>query len=82
LAKQRGAYRGRKKALVGDQVLELRRRASAGEQKSTLAREFAHQSGDSVSIFEGGANPLTRFSVPLHLQPQVRREIKAWEAVE
>jgi len=40
LAKQRGAYRGRKKALVDDQVVELRRRAAAGEQKSTLAREF------------------------------------------
>ena len=40
LAKQRGAYRGRKKALADDQVVELRRRASAGEQKSTLAREF------------------------------------------
>lgn len=40
LAKQRGAYRGRKKALVDDQIVELRRRASAGEQKATLAREF------------------------------------------
>ena len=40
LAKQRGAYRGRKKALVDDQVAELRRRSGAGEQKSTLAREF------------------------------------------
>lgn len=40
LAKQRGAYRGRKKALVDNQIVELRRRAGAGEQKSTLAREF------------------------------------------
>jgi len=40
LAKQRGAYRGRKKALGHNQVVELRRRADAGEQKSTLAREF------------------------------------------
>lgn len=40
LAKQRGAYRGRKKALAEDQVVELRRRALAGEQKATLAREF------------------------------------------
>lgn len=39
LAKQRGAYRGRKKALTDDQVVELRRRA-AGEAKATLAREF------------------------------------------
>lgn len=41
LAKQRGAYRGRKKALVDDQVVELRRRAGAGEQKAALAREFS-----------------------------------------
>lgn len=40
LAKQRGAYRGRKKALSSEQVAELRQRASAGEQKSKLAREF------------------------------------------
>lgn len=40
LAKQRGVYRGRKKALVNDQVVELRRRAGAGEPKATLAREF------------------------------------------
>ena len=40
LAKQRGAYCGRKKALADDQVVELRRRAGAGEQKATLAREF------------------------------------------
>lgn len=39
LAKQRGAYRGRKKALTNDQVIELRRRA-AGEPKAMLAREF------------------------------------------
>ena len=40
LAKQCSAYRGRKKALADDQAIELRRRASAGEQKATLAREF------------------------------------------
>ncbi|MFW7341489.1 recombinase family protein [Pollutimonas sp. H1-120] len=40
LAKQRGAYRGRKKALVGDQVVELHRRAGSGETKAALAREF------------------------------------------
>ncbi len=40
LAKQRGAYRGRKKALVDGQIVELRRRAGAGEPKATLAREF------------------------------------------
>ena len=40
LAKQRGAYRGRKKALVPEQVAELYRRATAGEKKAQLAREF------------------------------------------
>ena len=40
LAKQRGAYRGRKKALSSEQAAALRRRAGAGEQKAGLAREF------------------------------------------
>jgi DNA invertase Pin-like site-specific DNA recombinase len=40
LAKQRGAYRGRQKALVDDRIAELRRRAHAGEPKAALAREF------------------------------------------
>lgn len=40
LAKQRGAYRGRKKALSPEQVAELRRRVATGEQKAKLAREF------------------------------------------
>lgn len=40
LAKQRGAYRGRKKALSTERVAELRQRAAAGEQKTKLAREF------------------------------------------
>lgn len=40
LAKQRGAYRGRKKSLSASQASELRERAAAGEQKAKLAREF------------------------------------------
>jgi DNA invertase Pin-like site-specific DNA recombinase len=40
LAKQRGAYRGRKKALSDLETATLRQRASAGEQKTALAREF------------------------------------------
>jgi len=39
IAKQRGTYRGRKKALAADQVAELRRRA-ASEPRAPLAREF------------------------------------------
>ena len=40
LAKKRGAYRGRKKALSADQARELHQRSNAGEQKAKLAREF------------------------------------------
>ena len=40
LAKQRGAYRGRKKSLSDPEIAVLRQRAAAGEQKATLAREF------------------------------------------
>ena len=40
LAKQRGAYRGRKPALSNAEATELRRRAEAREPKAALAREF------------------------------------------
>lgn len=40
LAKKRGAYRGRKKALSAEQARELRNRSNAGEQKTKLASEF------------------------------------------
>ena len=40
LAKQRGAYKGRKRALGPDQANALRQRAQAGEPKAGLAREF------------------------------------------
>lgn len=40
LAKQRGVYRGRKKALTHGQAALLRQRARAGEEKASLAREF------------------------------------------
>ena len=40
LAKKRGVYRGRKKALAPEQVTDLRHRADAGEKKAQLAREF------------------------------------------
>jgi len=40
LAKKRGAYRGRKRALTDDQVDQLRQRAGAGETKTALARTF------------------------------------------
>lgn len=40
IARQRGAYRGRKRALSADQVSALRHRAAVGEKKASLAREF------------------------------------------
>ena len=39
-AKQRGAYRGRRKALTSDQVSQLQAGAAAGRPKADLAREF------------------------------------------
>ncbi|MEA2076878.1 MAG: recombinase family protein [Candidatus Marinimicrobia bacterium] len=40
LAKKRGAYKGRKKALNDEQVQELKKRVTAGDQKSKIARNF------------------------------------------
>lgn len=40
MAKQRGAFKGRKKALSAGQAKELCRRVDAGEKKAQLAREF------------------------------------------
>ena len=40
LAKQRGAYRGRKKLLSDSEIAEVRRRVMEGEKKSALARKF------------------------------------------
>jgi DNA invertase Pin-like site-specific DNA recombinase len=40
LARQRGAYRGRKQALSSEQIAVLRQRVASGEQKAKLAREF------------------------------------------
>jgi DNA invertase Pin-like site-specific DNA recombinase len=40
LAKQRGAYRGRKRSLNAEQIGEVQRRIAAGEQKARVAREM------------------------------------------
>jgi DNA invertase Pin-like site-specific DNA recombinase len=40
LAKRRGVYRGRRKALTPVQADELRRRVASGESKAALAREY------------------------------------------
>ena len=40
LAKKRGAYKGRKKALSPEQIQALKKRAISGERKSQIARDF------------------------------------------
>ena len=40
LAKQRGVYRGRSRALTADKIAELRQRALNGERKMALAAEY------------------------------------------
>ena len=40
LAKKRGVYRGRKRALSPERAQDLRARAAGGEKKARLAREF------------------------------------------
>lgn len=40
LAKQRGVYRGRRRALSPERIAELRARVAGGEKKARLAREF------------------------------------------
>jgi DNA invertase Pin-like site-specific DNA recombinase len=50
LAKQRGAYRGRKKSLTEQQILDLRQRAAAGETKSGTSARARDQPGDRVPV--------------------------------
>ena len=40
IARIKGKYKGRKPSLTTERVLELKRRASSGERKAGLAREF------------------------------------------
>lgn len=40
IAKARGVYKGRKKALSADRAKELRKRIAAGDSKTALAQEF------------------------------------------
>lgn len=47
IAKRKGLYRGRKKALSQDQQNDLRERVTQGEKKSVLAREF-HISRETI----------------------------------
>ena len=40
IAKQKGVYKGRKKTLSPEQTENIKARAKAGEQKTSLAKEF------------------------------------------
>jgi DNA invertase Pin-like site-specific DNA recombinase len=40
LAKQHGAYRGRKRSLSDAEIVDVRRRVASGEKKAGIAREF------------------------------------------
>lgn len=40
IARQRGAYRGRKRSLSDDKLAELHRRVAAGERKAAIARDL------------------------------------------
>jgi DNA invertase Pin-like site-specific DNA recombinase len=50
LAKQRGAYPGRKRALVDNKVVELRRQAGAGEQNQRLRASSASVARCCINI--------------------------------
>ena len=40
LAKQRGAYKGRKKVLTAEQIKKIKKQVAAGEKKSKIAKDF------------------------------------------
>jgi hypothetical protein len=63
LAKQRGAYRGRKKALSPEQCAELRQRAERWRAKSEAGPRVRRQPGDPVSILENGSIAMPRRSI-------------------
>ncbi|MGH3515355.1 MAG: helix-turn-helix domain-containing protein, partial [Pseudonocardiaceae bacterium] len=58
-AKQRGAYRGRRRSLTTTQVADLARRSAAGEPKTTLAREFGISRETVYQYLRATTTPLT-----------------------
>jgi DNA invertase Pin-like site-specific DNA recombinase len=54
LAKQRGAYKGRKKALSAAAVMQLRARITAGISKAKVAREFGISRQTLYQYLQGG----------------------------
>lgn len=64
LAKQRGAYRGRKRSLNSEQIVEMKRRVAAGEQKTQVARD--------MGICRETVYQYLRLGTPGHLEPTGR----------
>ncbi|WP_425514452.1 recombinase family protein [Collimonas antrihumi] len=72
LAKQRGAYRGRKKSLTDLEIAGLRQRAAAGEQKN-------HSLVNSASVGKRCTNICGRRSSACHADRSLRsRQTKGW----
>lgn len=62
IAKSEGKYKGRKLSLTDDRVLELKRRAGAGEKKTALALDFGI-SRETVYSYIRGAEKNVAFAV-------------------
>lgn len=69
VAKQRGAYRGRKKSLSDDKVAEFKQRVSADEQKAGIARDLGI-SRETLYQYLRSAN----YESFCPLAPTIRRE--------
>ena len=52
LAKQRGAYKGRKKSLAGDGIAQLLERLATGKSKAQVAREFGISRENALPVSE------------------------------
>jgi DNA invertase Pin-like site-specific DNA recombinase len=64
IAKTKGVYKGRKKALSPEQVQELKRRVAEGEPKATVARDFGVSRETLYQYLK--ANDSGRGNVTLH----------------
>jgi DNA invertase Pin-like site-specific DNA recombinase len=60
LAKQRGAYKGRKKSLSEAQVEQLRAQLATGISKAQVAREFGISRETLYQYVKGGKNTATK----------------------
>ena len=79
LAKQRGAYRARKKSLSPEQTAQLRQRVQAGERKAPPGPRVWHQSGNLLSIPAHGRLTMPRRSL---LTPAERASLLAFPTTD